>query len=175
MKTIDSISLVSRSITLIISCIFLSACSSHSSTFAYQQHEAEEHPFTELVSKIKNKVNEPQMQWLYFEGKLKAYLNIFVGELKSINEEHKEVRVIIETDKGRLCFTAPLLQGSQRVKIPDEWIPQIINLFELSEKAKITLAEYKTELNLQRFHYMLEKAKKKHSLSQFKSTMLFDL
>lgn len=141
----------------------------------YYESNAKDHSFTELISTIKDKVNEPQMQWVYYEGKLQAYLNIFVGELKSIGKNKREVLVNILTDQGQLTFKAPLLKGGQRIKIPEEILPKVIEAFESSKHAVLSVSGYKTQLNLEQFRYMLDKAKKKHPLSRFKSAMIFDL
>ena len=159
---------------LIIALLFFTSCSQRSTSFeqASLNQDSKMHHFSEIVSKVRDKVFEPQMQWVYYEGKLKAYLNVFVGEIKGAGSE---ALVSIKTNQGTLKFKAPILKGAQRVKIPEDIIPQIVDLFEKSEEATLTVGNFETTLNLNKFQFMLGKSKKQHPLSKFKSVMIFDL
>ncbi|MDN3504816.1 MAG: hypothetical protein P0S95_04495 [Rhabdochlamydiaceae bacterium] len=156
--------------------VLLASCEHPRSTFARKYHPShtKKHNISEIATKVTDKVNEPQMQWVYYEGKMRAYLNIFVGELKTIADS-KQVPVNIETDKGNFSFTATLLKGSQRVRIPDEVLPELLTLFENAKEATLSLSGYQTTVNLEQFKYMLDKSRKSHPLSSFKTTMIFDL
>jgi hypothetical protein len=155
--------------------LILASCSHNNSASLEQtslNQDSKMHHFAEIVSKVKDKAFEPQMQWVYYEGKLKAYLNVFVGEIKGVGSE---ALVQIKTEEGLLKFKAPILKGAQRVKIPEEVIPQIVALFEKSKEATLKLGDYETTFDLNKFQFMLGKSKKQHSLSRFKSVMIFDL
>lgn len=167
---------MARNILILVS-LLLASCSHNKASFEQTSlnQDSKTHYFSEIASKVRDRSFEPQMQWIYYEGKLKAYLNVFVGEIQGIRQNPTETLVRIKTKETSLDFRAPILKGSQRIKIPEEFIPQIIALFEKNEEATIIVGKYQTKLNLSKFQFMLSKSKAQHPLSKFKSVMIFDL
>ena len=148
--------------------LLLTACAKEDPSFQENNHTS----FTEIVSKVKNRINEPQLQWFSFDGKMKAYINVFVGELKAKLASHREIKVNIETDRGKLSFKAPLRKGDQKLAIPDKMMPRLQSLLERSKTATLSLGHYKTKLNLKQFKEMLNKNQSQESSTKL---TLFDL
>lgn len=150
-----------------LSLAILCSCHHSDSSFAVHRHKG----FSEIAT-TSQQPREPQIEWLYYEGLWSGYINIVAGELSS---ESGQIEVEITTEERTLSFHAPILKGGQKVAIPSSMVMEIIAFFEEAPMAKLQISGYQVELNLHRFSDMVNKAKKKHPLSLFRSMTLFDL
>ena len=118
---------------------------------------------SKLVYPATNFCHDLEIEFLYTDHKLHAYINVYAETIQSYEEDSQVALIFLDVKGHHYDLLVDLLSGGQRLKIPEDSLNFMIGLLERYPYVTITLwSSYRTKINAQDFnkHFKMLKAKK---------------
>jgi hypothetical protein len=103
-----------------------------------------------------------ELEFLYNDNKLTAYINVYLEEIPAFQNDEKLALLQIETKSGSTQLLLHRLSGGQRLKIPEDLMEVFISYFEQNSALTFKLqGPYNTKIDCKHFKEHLKKLKLK--------------
>lgn len=115
-----------------------------------------------LLYPATNFSHDLELEFLYADNVLAAYINVFLEEIPPFENDEKSALLKIESTSGTSQLLLHRLSGGQRLKIPEDLMEMFLSFFE--ENSSVTLklqGPYNTKINCKHFQDHLKKLKVK--------------
>jgi len=131
---------------------------------------------SKLIYPATNFSHDLELEFLYTQGELYAYINLYAERVPPYQEDPRVASLLVEAKGQRLELLVDRLAGGQRVRIPEESLPLLLDLLEKYPYVTFVLGDfYKTRVDARDFnkHFRSLKAKKLSFVSSNPITLAF--
>lgn len=113
-----------------------------------------------LIYPVTNFTHDIEIEFLHASGNLSAYLNVYYDKIPPYNDNESIAQITFQTKEGDSTLLVHRLAGGQRLKIPEESLGLVVEMFKKNKWIVLKLSSsYKTKIITEDFKKHFEHLK----------------
>lgn len=138
------------------------------------QHNPE--GYTDKLTSVKMPAHhkpQTQIEWVCYDGEVSTYLQTLIGHFSL--HTNNEAKIVLQTKEKTISFLAPILEGGQKIKIPSNWVPILLQMSHEGIHMNISVGQHSIEIKPEDVKFFLLQIKKKNLGVDLSQLSFFDL